>query len=66
MSNGGNRGDGEAVVGALIGIAAAVGLGLLGAAIINAITRSRCPSCGNLVERNAPYCQNCHTVLRWQ
>lgn len=59
-------GKGDEVIGAVIGIAAGVGLGLLGAAIINALTKTRCPNCKSYVDRNAPYCNECHVALRWK
>ena len=52
--------------GGLLGIVAGVGLGLLGAAIIDALTKPKCPNCGFAVERNTSYCNNCQTILRWQ
>lgn len=57
--------EGENILGAIVGIAFAVGLGLLGAAIIGGLAKPKCPACGNSVIRNAPYCENCNTVLRW-
>jgi hypothetical protein len=62
MPDNSDEDDGAGVV---IGILAGIGLGLLGAAIINSLSKTKCPSCGNLVERNAPYCPNCHVSLRW-
>lgn len=57
-------GKGEEV-GTFIGVVAALGLGLLGAAIIDAFSKSKCPHCKSSVNQNAPYCPMCHTVLRW-
>ena len=58
-------GKSDEAVGALIGVAAAVGLGLLGAAVIGALFKPKCPNCGTIVNRNEPYCNSCHTILRW-
>ncbi len=66
MSNDGHSENGDAIIGAIIGIIAAILFGLLAVAIINALSKPKCPNCGNFVDRNSPYCQKCHTVLRWQ
>ncbi len=66
MSNNRRRSEGDDIGGVVLGIAAAIGLGLLGAAIIDALTKPKCPNCRNSVERNTPYCKNCGTILRWQ
>ena len=55
----------DEIIGAIIGIAAGAALGLLGAAIIDALTKPKCPNCGALIDRDAPYCKNCHIPLRW-
>lgn len=56
----------EDVVGAVIGIGAGILLGLLGVAVIEALTKPKCPNCKKPVDCNTPYCQSCHAVLRWQ
>ena len=59
-------GKGDEALGAIIGVAAAVGLGLLGAAIIDALIKPKCPNCSSPVDQNASYCNNCKISLRWQ
>ena len=56
--------SGEDILGALIGIGAGVFLGLLGAAVLDSLSRPKCPYCNNPVEKNAIYCENCNTLLR--
>ena len=44
-------------------------LGILGgiafAAILEALSGSRCPVCNAQVQRNSNQCPNCHTPLEW-
>ena len=51
---------------AIIGISAGIGLGIFGAELIEWLAGSRCPNCGSFVKRNEPYCNKCHSILRWQ
>jgi hypothetical protein len=56
---------GEDILGALIGIGSGILLGMLGAAILDSLSKPRCPHCKYRVEKNATYCENCKSYLRW-
>lgn len=55
----------DEVLGAIIGIGAAIGLGLLGAAILDSLSGPRCPNCNHKINRNDRYCKYCNAYLRW-
>lgn len=55
----------EDILGALIGIGSGIILGMLGAAILDSLSKPRCPYCKSPVEKNATYCRNCNSYLRW-
>jgi len=57
--------SGEDILGAIIGIGSGILLGMLGAAILDSLSKPRCPYCKSPVERNATYCRNCNSYLRW-
>jgi predicted amidophosphoribosyltransferase len=40
--------------------------GIIGLAILAEILKPKCPICKSPVERNAPFCSNCGTPLRWR
>lgn len=66
MSNIKENNNDDSIVGAIIGIIIAIFLGLLGVALLDALTKSNCPNCGNEIDKNASHCEKCHTILRWQ
>lgn len=60
MSNG--QGNIGAVIGAII-------LGIVGGVVLTALleqlSRYRCPVCQQEIRRGISYCPNCHIALRW-
>lgn len=56
----------DALVGAILGIIAAIFIGLLAAAIIDFLLRDqpRCPNCNHRVNKDASVCDNCGISLR--
>jgi len=47
----------------------AIGLGILGgialAAILEGLSKPKCPECYRPINSGVPVCPYCHTVLRW-
>ncbi len=53
------------LLGKIIGNFVGIFLGLLGVAMLDFLSKYRCPECNRPVEKDAQYCKNCNYILRW-
>lgn len=55
--------------GGLVDYLAAAAIGILGGfaaiAILDSLSKPKCPNCGNELKRGEPICPYCGIVLRW-
>ena len=61
MAKSGGEEIGKAIGAVILGIAA----GALTAAIIDALTKPKCPVCRNTINKGTAVCPHCNTWLQW-